>query len=428
MKEAVLRFIHDQGLLSPDDRVLVAISGGRDSVCLAHLLHTSGFHVALAHVNYGLRGKASDDDESFVKELGLRWHLKVYVKHAEPGSFDRDSLQEVARNIRYAFFDQLVSTNGYTAIATAHHRDDLVETLFLNLLRGTGIHGLRGIPQKRGNIVRPLLHCSREEIDRYVRDHGLAFRDDVSNESDKYVRNRIRHHLVPLLAEIDPAAMGKIGRSIENLGKDAQAVMQMAEGLLEKTEEGWLINLRLLPDASRATWSYHCLRNFGFNRQQAEDIVMAGTGKLITNETHTVVRQGDLLIVRENVSSPKPLIAEAPGVYRFGDKALHIIPQAGEPGKMPRNNREVWLDATRVTFPLTLRKWEPGDRMQPLGCSYEVKISDYLSDRKVDRLTKNHALVLCDAHQKVLWLVNHQVADFVKIDEATREIYSCTIS
>lgn len=428
MKEAVLRFIQDHGLLTADDRVLVAISGGRDSHCLAHLLHTSGFHIALAHVNYALRGKASDEDEAFVKNLGLQWQVEVFVKHAEPGSLEQDSLQEAARNIRYAFFDELAASGGYTAIATAHHRDDLVETLFINLLRGTGIHGLRGIPEKRDNIVRPLLHCTREEIDRYVQAHGLTFRDDVSNESDKYTRNRIRHHLIPLLAEIDPAAMGKLGRSIENLGKDAQAVMQMAESLLEKTEEGWLINLRLLPDFSKDTWCYHCLRTFGFNRQQTADIILADTGKLITNEVYTAVRQGELLIIRENTSPPKPLIIEGPGVHTFGDNVLHIVLQAAEPGKMPRDNRRVWLDASRVVFPLTLRTWEPGDRFQPLGSPYEVKISDYLSGRKVDRLTKETVLVLCDAHKKVLWLVNHQLADSVKIDATTREIYSCTMS
>jgi len=428
--EAVIRFIREEKLLSLQSPVLVAISGGRDSVCLAHLLHTNGYTIALAHVNYGLRGQASEDDEAFVRDLGLQWNIKTHVKRVEPGSVGPRSLQETARNIRYAFFSELVEQYGYSAIATAHHRDDRIETLFLNLLRGTGIHGLKGIPARRGNIVRPLLYTSRKDIDLYLRQHGLTYRDDVSNESDRYTRNRVRHHLVPLLEEIDPEATGKLDRSLTHLAKDADAVAEMAAALVEKTEDGWLINLRTLPGTTHDTWCYHCLRPFGFNRQQAADIAQTATsGKFIGNSEFTAVRKGDLVIVRTAGQTPaRTWQIPGPGVYDTGKQTLQITLQPAQYDKMPRDNSSVWLDASRLQFPLTLRAWKHGDRFQPLGCDYEVKISDYLTDRKVDRIAKQSVLVLCDAQEKVLWIVDHQVADAVKIDVATREIYCCTIA
>lgn len=429
MKERVLQWIRGQNLLSATDRVLVAMSGGRDSVCLAHLLQTSGYQIALAHVNYGLRGIDSDADEQFVLSLGAGWGIKTHVKHVDPVVFEEGPVQEKARRIRYEFFETLCTGHGYTHIATAHHADDRMETLFINLLRGTGIHGLKGIPASRGNILRPLIHTSREEIEAYIKEHGLLYRDDASNATDKYERNRIRHKLIPLLKEIDPDALQKLQRSMANLEEDARAMENAATALREETGDGHVVNLKLLPEASKDTWCYHALYPFGFNRDQAADITQAaGSGKYIANAGYTAVRKGDMVIVRPNVPRPtEALVIPQAGEYTFGNKAIRVASRSLGKEKIPRDKKHIWLDASRVHFPLTLRHWQAGDRFQPLGCDYQVKVSDYLTDKKVDRINKQDTLLLCDATAKVLWVVHHEIADFAKVDDTTTLVYSITI-
>lgn len=425
MTDCVLTFIRDQELLPSDTRVLVAVSGGRDSVALAHLLRSLGFSIGLAHVNYGLRGNDSNEDAALVAQLAKGWNIPHHVHDVPPGTFDTGSVQEKARKIRYGFFEEMARAHGYGRIATAHHADDHVETLFLNLLRGTGIRGLRGIPAKRGIIVRPLLPCTRADIDAYVDEHRLSYRDDASNAEDTYARNKIRHHLIPLLKELQPNALERLNTSLALIGKDGAALTAMTQSLVEHSEDGWVINLNQLPKQEPATWLYHCWRTFGLNRTQASDLLQAKqSGAIVESQTHTAVLKGGLVIVRTKADALEPIRIPGMGDYAIENARLRLSGVEHRSEAMPRSNDHVWMNAESLTFPLTLRTWQHGDRFRPLGCDYDVKVSDYLSDKKVDRLKKERTLVLCDANEAIIWVVGIQLSEKVKVLHSDTHVLS----
>lgn len=416
MTEKVSAFVQDHDLLQADDRVLVAISGGRDSTALAHWLHAHGYDIALAHVNYGLRAEASDEDAAFVRQLALEWSVAFHLHTVSSEAFEDGSVQEVARTIRYTFFESLVEEHGYTKIATAHHLDDRIETLFINLLRGTGLHGLSSIPAKRENIVRPLLSVSREEIDTYIKHHSLAYREDATNAKDDYTRNKVRHHLIPMLEELQPNALFRLQTSLDHLAHDSKAMLAMSAMLVDRDNEDYVINLKLLPAEEKHTWLYHCLRPFGFNRAQAADLIQAKQGGAYTeSETHTAVLKGNLMVARAKVSHLEPVVIPESGDYPVGSGHLSIEAVPFDANDMPRSNDRIWMDAKSVNFPLTLRHWQAGERFQPLGCDYAVSISDYLTDKKVDRVQKEQTLVLCDRDGEIIWLLGVQLSEKVKV-------------
>jgi len=217
--EKTKKYIDAHNLLSQKDRVLIGISGGRDSTVLTHVLTRLGYNVGLAHMNYRLRAEASDEDEKWVRAFASQLNVPLFVEHAQINT--PDSLQTTAREHRYAFFKRLLSEEGFHKVALAHHHDDRLETLFLNLMRGTGIHGMRGMPVAHGAFIRPLLWANRSDIDAYVKTENLHFREDESNEQDTYLRNRIRHHLIPLLSEIDPSSPAKLLASMDAAGSQS---------------------------------------------------------------------------------------------------------------------------------------------------------------------------------------------------------------
>lgn len=290
MKEKLDAYNREHELINSDDRILIAVSGGRDSTVLSHLLHEAGYSIGLAHMNYGLRGEESDGDEQFVKEFALSLGIPVHTRKAWDET-PKDNIQLAARNERYAFFDQICAEFGYNKVATAHHFNDLVESVFINLLRGTGVHGLKGIPNKRGKIVRPMLWAKDEDIEQYVTENNIEFREDSSNASDAYARNRIRHHLIPLLEEIDPSSLEKLSTSIHNLGSDSDAILAMVDFVTVNDGAITTIDLSKLPSDSHDTWLYHCLRGFGFNRVQSSNLASSiESGKRVESKTHIATR------------------------------------------------------------------------------------------------------------------------------------------
>jgi tRNA(Ile)-lysidine synthase len=414
-------------LIQRDEKVLVAFSGGRDSVALARFLNSEGWKIALAHVNYGLRGEESQLDAEFCQQFAKNHGVKFHLKTVDSSEFENCSIQEKAREIRYLFFQDLCLEFGYSKIALAHHSADQMETFFLNLLRGTGIKGLSGMPISRDNIVRPLIHTSRQEVDEYIKKHNLNYRNDASNNSDKYTRNRIRHNMIPMLDDLLENGENRIKSSLDRIQSDVLAMSEMAKNLLLKTELGWEIDLNSIPIPGRETWVYHSLRDFSFNRTQCSNLVNSSPGAEIKSGHYTAAIFNQTLIIRDT-AVPFQLEIDSIGTFPVSkQKNLKIELLDYAPNSLPTSKSHVWLDADEVHFPLKLRTIIAEDQFRPLGCDYSVKVNRYLKDRQMNRLDRPQQLVLSDPNNDVLWVCGIQIADRPKCSEKTKRVLSLQI-
>lgn len=406
------------------DRLLVGISGGPDSVALGHLAFRTGQLAGLVHVNYGLRGDESDLDEEFVRKLGHQWQVPVYIKHSsreEVTSQTGISLQMAAREIRYTWWETLLLEGRGNRLLTGHHADDQIETVLLHWLRGTGMTGWTGIPFRRGAICRPLLPFSRDHVMHYLEKHDLTFRQDKSNDTDKYLRNRLRHHVVPELKAIQPG----IAHIVQQQSEDARmaleaadhAVDYLADGILTKDGNHLMIRLSGLNHVSWASYAlYRWLHPKGFNRSQIQTLLGFADdahGQIFqTASWEGVVDRGVLIcrpkpdlsrsIIHEEIWRMESTISCAPGTLRMEPTSLFT------PSDLSDRNRII-LDVDQLHFPLTLRSWQPGDRMQPHGLAGTKKIKKLLIDDKTSPFEKQEKLVLVHGqNQEILWLIGHR--------------------
>lgn len=428
MKTRLQLFIAEHDLFKKDDHVLVAVSGGRDSVVLAHLLHACGYRIALAHMNFGLRGTESVADERFVRDFGAQLGVKVFLEKANWDMVSGEGVQLQARELRYAFFDRICREMGFDKLATAHHADDDLETTFINLMRGTGIYGFEGIPVQRGNIVRPLLWATRNEIDAYTAEHKLSYRNDASNEGDDYLRNRIRHHLIPLLQEIENPE--KLKTSLANLKEDAYAMWQMSAHLSVQSGPHHVLLLKNLPPHARETWLYHCLRPFGFNRVQCRDLLVTGeTGKSVKSGAfEAVVFKDEVHILNSDAALPMAVSIGNAGSYTFSEIALRL---AFENAEKPFGNARqsyVKLDADKLEFPLILRMANSGDRFRPLGMAHEVGLLRYLKEKGFGPATHHSHPVLCDKKGEICLIVGVQIAEWCKLEPSSVRAVNISIT
>lgn len=422
MWNKVTDFIAKHQLLSKDGLHLVALSGGADSVALLRILCDLDYHVEAAHCNFRLRGEESNRDEQFVKSLCQTYDIPIHLIHfdtAEYASLHQVSIEMAARDLRYGYFRQLRDDIGAETVCVAHHRDDAVETLLMNLLRGSGIHGLTGIRPRNGHIVRPLLDVSRQEIFQYLHSIGQDYVTDSTNLQPDVLRNKLRLQLIPLLEQLSPGASDNIARSAHYLS-EAEKVFNSAFSPLHAT-----LPISAVKDFPSPLCLLHeWLSPLGFNRTQTDQILSGldgGSGREFTSPTHTLVIDRDQLIV-EPVSTPmKPLIIPEPGTYRIDETAKIRIEEVGE-AVVSRDPVIATLDAAAVRFPLTLRTVEPGDIFQPFGMKGKKLVSDYLTDIKLNLLAKRRQRVLADATCTILWLVGLRTDHRCRITPDTRRI------
>ncbi|MDP4663395.1 MAG: tRNA lysidine(34) synthetase TilS [Salibacteraceae bacterium] len=421
MLSALKQHLLDTQLLTKTDHVLVAVSGGKDSMVLLHLLHKAGYKLAIAHINYQLRGADSDADEALVIEKAQHLGLEIHIKKA---SIDKahSNVQEAAREIRYQFFNDLCASFGYTKIATAHHANDALETLFIQLMRGTGIHGLKAIPAQRENVVRPMLWASRQEIDAFAEAEKIAFRQDVSNLSDAYLRNRIRHHLLPLIEhEIDPTAITKLKTSIKLLAEDGAAVKAMADSLLSELNNGFSLDLSAIPEKEKHTWVYHAISRFGFNRDQAKSIVEASeNGKQILSHSSTCVKRNNTLFITSIAKQNDHIKVEQLEDFVFESLAfsMRLIPVLEDPfSHISKDSMIGSFDADKVHWPLTFGHAFGHEQMQPFGSTNQVKLK-----KLIYGLAPKPALALKDAEGEIIWLHGLRTNENTKITGATKRI------
>jgi tRNA(Ile)-lysidine synthase len=435
MLQQFRQFIRENQLFAGDKPILLAVSGGMDSITLCALFHLAGFTFGIAHCNFRLRGAESDGDEDFVSQLALKYGVKFHsirFDTTEYASSKGISIQMAARDLRYAWFDELVNSEGYSAVATAHHLDDQSETFFINLLRGAGLAGVHGILPKQGHVVRPLLFASREQIDDFVRDNRLPYREDSSNKSRKYLRNRLRHELMPVLMDIDPAFSRKLDNTMHHLRgvEDIlnQRVEEVSALLLKKEKDAFNIEISKLKELHPAdTWVYLLLQQFGFSTVVLKAVFEALdgiSGKKFFSPTHRLVKDREMLII-EPLSTLNPeqkeyLIGqETPGIKHPFPMEFQSL-QVAEALPLLHNPDYACLDAGMLTYPLTLRRWQKGDSFVPFGMKGRKRISDFLIDLKLSIPEKEKIWLLLSAGQ-VIWIVGKRVDERYRITKNTQQ-------
>ncbi|NID09125.1 tRNA lysidine(34) synthetase TilS [Fibrivirga algicola] len=450
LPDRFLAFINEHRLFNRSDRVLVAVSGGLDSMVLAHLLQQGGFSFGVAHVNFGLRKADSDTDAAFVENMartyGVPFHLTRFDTLAESAQRG-ESTQVTARQLRYAWFRTLQLQHGYVAVATAHHLNDVLETMLLNLTRGTGLAGLRGMPIQADlsptapRLVRPLWFAPRKAIDTYAQQHKIAWREDSSNASTTYSRNKIRHRVIPVLEQINPGLLQALPRSLTQL-RAAETVLQEAltasfNQCAQPTTDGLVIDVAALARLSEPLFRLgDWLRPYGFTTDvlaqcwQAIDparYVPDQNGQVFMAPGHRLLHdRGQLWLQPLSSTSSVPiLIQDWPTTpIEFGIDGQLIVERIARTDwdeQWPIGQPIALFDADTLPFPWRLRTWQKGDRFTPLGMNGSQLISDFLADRKIPLPEREHVWVL-ESDSQIRWVVGYRTAQNARLTANTRWI------
>ena len=425
MWSKVERYIEKHNLLNPNELYIVALSGGADSVALLLLLKNAHFNVHAAHCNFHLRGEESDRDEAFCVELckglGVELH-RVHFDTREYAELHKVSIEMAARELRYKWFEQLRQDIGAAGICVAHHRDDSAETVLLNLVRGTGLRGLTGIQPRNGNILRPLLCVSRAEIETFLAEKGQKYVTDSTNWDADVQRNVVRLAVLPLLRRLNPAVVENIQRTAENLA-EAQQVLNV---IIAKINSSNILNLSDLEIYGSSEYlAFEWLKKYGFNGDQVRQILDAETGKIISSATgYDVLKDRGRLIVEPALQPFKPMRIPEEGTYVLDEDKRFSVRK--KPVYVSKEPHIVTLDAAKIQFPLTIRRVEEGDWMQPYGMKGRKLLSDLMTDLKMTVFEKRRQLVVVDNQGVVVWAVGLRVADFVAVTEVTNEVFELT--
>jgi tRNA(Ile)-lysidine synthase len=428
------------GVNREQDRFLLALSGGLDSVVLLDLCHQSRLSVGVAHCNFQLRGDASDGDEAFADSLSRRYQIPFYSIRFDTLAQARQtgkSIQETARDLRYEWLERIRREQDYDWILTAHHRQDSIETLFINLSRGTGLSGLTGIPAINGRVLRPLLGFGKGDLETYYRKRHLAHREDDSNAERKYQRNKIRHDILPVFRNINPAFDAAVGRTIDHLQQTQQLVQWALEYWREELvssgdEEVVTVDLQpVMKKGFAPTLLFEFLRPYGVSRPVACDIWQAlqaeHTGKWFQTETSEVLIDRSVLKIRKRGGADHhPFTLSQPGTLHLPEGMLVISGPKQRPANIRSDSMVALMDSRQLTFPLYLRRWKAGDRFQPFGMDgHTKKLKDYFVDEKWSRYQKENAWLLVDATDRICWLVGHRLDHRFRLTEATESIIEC---
>lgn len=426
MIEKVKAFITEENLITINDKILVAVSGGRDSIALLIILKQLGYNIEVAHCNYQLRAEESDEDEAFVanicKDINVPFHNKKFDT-ANDAKNEGVSIQMKARDLRYDWFKALDEKYSYNKIAVAHHLDDQLETMLINLTRGTGLKGLRGMKAKRDKIVRPFLCVERDEINEFLFSQHIPFREDSSNGEGKYFRNKIRHQVIPVLKEINPSLF----KAINNTGKRLRNVEVNWDLQYEKwtkslkNENGVLTIPYSEFNAENLSFIQQLLRAKGFSYPDIDNIIKVDT----IGKGKTFFGKNDWIAISANGAYEVYMQKPEENQLYYLDKKLPI-PLTIEAVQMPVDIKPegnlAYINADKVQGKLHLRKWRQGDWFMPFGMRGKQKISDYFTNNKFSLKEKENTWLLCDA-EKVVWIVGHRSDNRYRVDESTRNVF-----
>lgn len=437
MLEQFLNHINRHKLFTKDDTVLLAVSGGVDSMVMLHLFLEAGFRIGVAHCNFQLRGEESDGDQEFVQRECQRLNIPVVVKRfdtQEYGWQNNLSIQMAARDLRYAWFDSLLDEGLYNFLATGHHFDDTVETILLNWIKGSSIEGLTGIPVKNKKIVRPLLFATRVQVEKYATEKGIQWREDQSNLVDDYQRNFIRHQIVPKLKELNPSLEFTLHTGIEKLQSDLELIHFQVDTWKQEFVfvEGEKITIAKkgfdsFPQGTHLLW--RAIKAYGFNFEQAREVIHGlngQSGKRFLSPSHLLVIDREQLILSPHENFWDDVMIEG-GQEKavLGSWALTIEKMA--PVKISNDSLVAVLNADQLKFPLRWRQWKAGDFFYPLGMDHKRKLSDFLIDNKVSMADKNVVTVL-ESGGEIAWVVGYRIDNRFKITPQTQSALSFSLS
>ena len=435
-----IKFIDEKKLIHSSEKILLTVSGGMDSSVMTHLFSETDFIFGIAHCNFSLRGKESDGEADFVETIAKKLNKTFHKKCFDTQNFadkNKYSIQEAARILRYQWFEEISNEFGYNKIATAHHLDDSIETFFINLLRGTGTAGLRGISVMNEKVIRPLLFASRLEIKEYAHENKIDFKDDSSNATDDYLRNRIRHHIIPVFKQNAEGFEG----TMENLMEDFSLIHEMIHDQLEVWKQKNVtldeignikISLdKILKEKNPSSFLSLLLYSFGITGIECNKILFAETaGKIFHSKHYSILRDREFLILqKEEITELQTFsISELPAEINAENMLISI----GNEDKLgidsfSDNNNLMQVDKEKITLPLTLRPWKPGDYFFPLGMKGKKKISDFYTDEKIDRFHKEKIYLLLSG-KDIVCILGHRIDDRFKITSSTKEVLTIRLS
>ncbi len=430
--------ISSKNLFEKGQKILLAVSGGIDSMVMLYLFEKSGFDFGVVHCNFQLRGAESDDDEEFVRRQVLIHGIPAWFRKfdtEEYAQLNGISIEMAARELRYTWFSEIRNEQGYDFVATAHHADDQIETFFLNLSRKTGIKGLTGIREKTGEIIRPLLFASRAEIEKFARENFIEFREDSTNSESVYQRNFIRNRILPAFESMNPAFRKNMTESIENL-KEAEAIYnnfcdREKSKIVVKSNNSISIDIKKLEHSEfPKTLLIEILSEYGFNPVVIGEIFKsldAEPGRQFFSKTHWLVKDREKLFVTENdVPVQQLFYIEAEAIELFEPLHLMITHHQAENFKLRKEPQFACFDANKLEFPLLIRKWQAGDYFQPFGMKGFKKLSDFFIDEKIPVHQKDNTWLLCSG-EKIVWVMGMRIDDRFKIDQSTRSVIQIEI-
>ena len=429
-----LDYIRQNALFEPQHRILLAVSGGKDSVIMAHLFKQAGFSFGIAHCNFGLRGGESQRDEHFVRTLAALADVSVYVRHFETKRYAAEhkvSTQMAARDLRYAWFEELRVQHGYDRIAVAHHQNDVIETVLLNLVRGTGIAGLHGILPKRGNLIRPLLFLSRQDINQLAEDNEIGFVEDSSNLSTTYARNKLRLDVMPVLKGINPKLEQTFEHNIRRFAETEivlqQAVEKAKKDICINNANGVYLSLdgieRLEP---KRLLLYEILKSYSFTETVVDEVLAAGskqTGTSFYSVTHRLTIDRDSLLLTA-VATEQDFVNQMvhPEDTRIELTNQIITLHYSDIISFENDPRKAYIDADRLSFPMVIRSWQDGDRFRPMGMRNYKKISDFFTDQKIPLPRKAQIPLLINGNGDIVWVAGLRQDDRYKVTGTTKKV------
>ena len=428
-------FVKKEDLLPEKGKTLLAVSGGMDSIVMADLYYRASYPAAIAHCNFKLRAEESDEDQAFVRRLAETYNLPFYTKNFDTQGYASQngiSIQMAARELRYNWFEELLEDSSLKLVAAGHHLDDAIETFFINLMRGSGIRGIHGILPRQNNLVHPLLFATRREIDVYLKQNKLSYREDSSNLSHKYTRNKIRHQLLPALEEMQDDYRQIFRGNFERIRQSEEIFKQKVKEEFEKVhqikgDEVYFDIDKLRKLEPVETYLYEFLAPYNFHYREIKKIAVALDsipGKKFYSETHVLIKDRRYLIVtKRKTGEPESFTVDEEDTYLSAPVSMRITKHAYTSDFVISGKTSVaMLDYDKLQFPLKLRRWKQGDRFQPLGMKHMKKLSDFFIDNKLSVLDKEKIWVL-QSGMDIVWVVNHRIDERYKITNNTNWIF-----
>jgi tRNA(Ile)-lysidine synthase len=435
---AFVEHIHHKNLFTPKNKLLLAISGGIDSVVLAHLLHKAGFNFSMAHCNFNLRGKDSLSDEKFCRNLAKKLQVPFYSQTFDVKAYckkNKVSVQMAARELRYDWFIELLNKEKIKYLLTAHHANDVIETVFINLLRGTGINGLKGISEKADRIVRPLLNFSKTEIEEFATLHKLKYRLDKSNLEPKYERNFLRLNIIPALKKTNPAFEKIMLSNVAHFKEEAEMLNdflleKFRRYVITKDEFAYIDKLSLKHEKYLPSVLHFILSPFGFNASQLNDIkesiIKNGqVGKVILSPVVTLTIDRTHLVIKDKKENAfEPLTIQSLADFKTIDYLLEL--KKISTFILP-NSKELVVEGDKLVFPLTVRKRTTGDKFKPFGMNKFKLLSDFLKDQKLNKFEKDNCKVLVNGNNEIIWVMGYRSDNRYKVETHATNLIKLTL-